>query len=96
MSHTPHELTEEFPEAVALMQRLRREDAHFARLADEYHDVNRAIHRAETLLAPVAEHVEAELRRARMGLKDQIARIIAANTVKAGCTCGNPEGCCGN
>ena len=96
MSHTPHELTEEFPEAAALMQRLRRDDAHFARLSDEYHDVNRAIHRAETLVAPVAEHVEAELRRARMGLKDQIARIIAANTVKSGCTCGNPEGCCGN
>lgn len=95
MSHTPHELSEEFPTATALMQRLRQDDAHFARLADEYHEVNRAIHRAETLVEPVAEHVEAEMRRKRMALKDDISRIIAANTVKAsgGCGCGSHGGC---
>ncbi|MFN4058155.1 MAG: YdcH family protein [Roseinatronobacter sp.] len=96
MSHTPHELGEEFPDAISLMQRLKLDDAHFARLADEYHEINRAIHRAETLVEPVAEHVESDMRRTRMALKDQIARMISANTVKSGCTCGNPDGCCGN
>ena len=78
MSHTPHELAEEFPQAVELMHRLKLEDAHFARLSEEYHDVNRAIHRAETLVEPVAEAHETELRRARMRLKDEIARMFTA------------------
>lgn len=80
MSHTPHELAEEFPNATDLIQRLKQEDAHFARLADEYHTVNRAIHRAETLVEPVSEQHEAELRRQRMALKDDIARALAAAT----------------
>ncbi|MCC5956349.1 MAG: DUF465 domain-containing protein [Natronohydrobacter sp.] len=78
MSHTPHELAEEFPLAVDVMHRLKLEDAHFARLAEEYHEVNRAIHRAETLVEPVAEAHENELRRTRMRLKDEIARILSA------------------
>jgi uncharacterized protein len=81
MSHTPHELAEEFPHATDLIARLKQDDAHFARLADEYHIVNRAIHRAETLVEPVAEHHEAELRRKRMVLKDDIARALAAAAV---------------
>ncbi|MCC5964643.1 MAG: DUF465 domain-containing protein [Natronohydrobacter sp.] len=78
MSHTPHELAEEFPLAAELIHRLKQENAHFARLAEEYHDVNRAIHRAETLVEPVAESHESELRRTRMRLKDEIARILGA------------------
>lgn len=78
MSHTPHELAEEFPQAADLIHRLKQENTHFARLAEEYHDVNRAIHRAETLVEPVAEAHESELRRTRMHLKDEIARILGA------------------
>ncbi len=44
MSHTPHELAEEFPEHVAKMHEMKQSDAHFAKLFDAYHDVNRAIH----------------------------------------------------
>ncbi|MCH8466459.1 MAG: YdcH family protein [Roseinatronobacter sp.] len=78
MSHTPHELAEEFPQAVELMHKLKLEDAHFARLAEDYHEVNRAIHRAETLVEPVSDTHETEMRRKRMVLKDEIARILAA------------------
>jgi uncharacterized protein len=77
MSHTPHELAEEFPQAVELMHKLKLDDAHFARLAEEYHDVNRAIHRAETLVEPVSDVHETEMRRKRMALKDEIARILS-------------------
>lgn len=77
MSHTPHELAEEFPHAVEVLRRLKLEDAHFARLAEEYHEVNRAIHRAEALVEPISEMHEVELRRKRMILKDEIARIIS-------------------
>lgn len=77
MSHTPHELHEEFPQAVDVLRRLKLEDAHFARLAEEYHELNRAIHRAEALVEPISETHEVELRRKRMMLKDEIARIIS-------------------
>ena len=48
MSHTPHELAEEFPDKIEAMSALKQSDAHFARLADEYHEINRAVHRALT------------------------------------------------
>lgn len=72
MSHTPHELAEEFPEHVDLMHKMREKDAHFAKLSDEYHEVNRAVHRAETDVEPTDDLHMAELRKQRMSLKDQI------------------------
>jgi uncharacterized protein YdcH (DUF465 family) len=76
MSHTPHELTEEFPQKADAIHRLRESDAHFRRLTDEYHEVNRAIHRAETRSEPTTEAHEEEMRRTRAHLKDQIARAL--------------------
>ena len=52
MSHTPHELAEEFPDATDRIHALKETDGHFARLADEYHAVNRQIHRIETNVEP--------------------------------------------
>ena len=46
MGHTPHELMEEFPDHVDQMHDLKEPDAHFAKLFDEYHTINRAVHRA--------------------------------------------------
>lgn len=80
MSHTPHELAEEFPEHVDLMHKMREKDAHFAKLVDEYHELNRAVHRAETDLEPTDDLHMAELRKQRMSLKDQIwAKIQKVN-----------------
>ncbi len=78
MSHTPHELAEEFPEHVEKMHALKLEDAHFARLFDEYHTVNRAIHRAEALVEPVEDLVEQDMRKTRMRLKDEIYGMLVA------------------
>ncbi|KAJ56491.1 hypothetical protein ACMU_05990 [Actibacterium mucosum KCTC 23349] len=77
MSHTPHELAEEFPDKIELMRKLRLHDAHFARLADTYHEINRAVHRAETQVEATDDTHEADMRRERMWLKDQIAAILA-------------------
>ncbi len=72
MSHTPHELIEEFPAQADRIHALRVSDAHFAELADRYHAVNRAIHRAETNVEPTDDlHLET-MRKERMQLKDQI------------------------
>ena len=77
MSHTPHELHEEFPEYQELMHDLKQSDAHFAKLADDYHEVNRTIHRMETEVEPVATHTEEDYRKQRVALKDQIASYLA-------------------
>jgi len=77
VSNTPHELADEFPQEAERIRELRLEDAHFARLADEYHEVNRAVHRAETRAEVVSDQHETELRRRRMQLKDEIGRILA-------------------
>jgi len=78
MSHTPHELAEEFPEHVDKMHDLKVANGHFARLFDEYHEVNRAVHRAETRVEPTDDtHLE-EMRKTRMRLKDEIYGMLTA------------------
>ncbi len=78
MSNTPHDLYEDFPEKAAAIHALKAKDAHFARLVEEYHDVNRAVHRAETRVEVLSSEHETELRQKRMRLKYQIWKQIAA------------------
>lgn len=78
MTHVPHELSEEFPDKVDAIQALKASDRHFAKLVDDYHEVNRAIHRAETNVEPTDDLHEAEMRKQRLSLKDEIARALAA------------------
>lgn len=77
MSHTPHELAEEFPEKIELMSQLKQTDAHFSKLSEEYHELNRAVHRAETNIEPMEELAEVELRKKRAALKDEIWGILS-------------------
>ena len=76
MTHTPHEMAEDFPEHKQKIRDLKATDAHFARLADEYHQLNREVHRMETRVEPVSEQVEEMKRRQRMLLKDKIAAYL--------------------
>ncbi|MCK7611617.1 YdcH family protein [Roseibium sediminicola] len=78
MSHVPHELHEEFPEAADALHTLKTNDAHFARLADEYHTINRQVHRVETDVEPASDEVLEDLKKKRLHLKDQIAALLAA------------------
>ncbi|MGV6811661.1 MAG: YdcH family protein [Brevirhabdus sp.] len=77
MSNTPHELAEEFPEQVDAIHALKIADGHFAKLIDEYHDLNRAVHRAETGVEPTEELNEVAMRKQRLALKDEIARMLS-------------------
>lgn len=78
MSNTPHELAEEFPNHVEVMQRLKQSDTRFARLFDDYHAINRDIHRAETNVEPTDDLHLAEMRKQRLALKDEIYRLLTA------------------
>ena len=77
MSHVPHELAEEFPEHVDRIHQLKVSDAHFAKLFDAYHEVNRAVHRAETNIEPTDDAHLGEMRKERLKLKDQIYGMLA-------------------
>ncbi len=72
MGNTPHELIEEFPDKAEKMHYLKQSDAHFAKLFDEYHDINRAVHRAETDIEPMEDLAQVDLRKQRARLKDEI------------------------
>lgn len=78
MSHTPHELHEEFPEHAANITRLKTNNAHFAKLAEAYHDLNRAVHRAETDVEPTSDLHMQDMRKKRLALKDEIYAMLSA------------------
>jgi len=76
MSHVPHELAEEFDTFKDTIHDLKQTDSHFAILTDEYHEVNREIHRIETGITPAADGFEKELRQKRVVLKDEISTYL--------------------
>ncbi|MCB2065508.1 MAG: DUF465 domain-containing protein [Erythrobacter sp.] len=75
--HTPNELTEIFKRDAALVSKLKQNDAHFAKLADEYHEVNRAVHRNESEVEALSDEHAAALKAQRLGLLDEITAIVA-------------------
>ena len=76
MSHVAHELHEEFPEKSEAIRRLKGDNAHFARIAEHYHEFNRAIHRMEANVEPVADETVEGLKKQRLSLKDEIAQFL--------------------
>jgi uncharacterized protein len=76
MSHVPHELVEEFPAKKERIHELNQSDAHFSKLSEKYHDLNRQIHRVETNVEPADEGFEKQLRRQRLALMDEIAAYL--------------------
>ena len=76
MSHVPHELHDEFPDQVTKIHELKEMNAHFARLADEYHEVNRAIHRIEAQVEATDDFTLEDMKKKRLHLVDEIAAIL--------------------
>ncbi|MEZ5872069.1 MAG: YdcH family protein [Nitratireductor sp.] len=76
MSNVPHELHEEFPEYSGQIHDLKVSNAHFVKLFDAYHEINRAVHRAETNIEPTDDlHME-QMRKERLKLKDEIFAML--------------------
>jgi uncharacterized protein YdcH (DUF465 family) len=78
MSHTPHELADAFPQDAAVLHQLKLNNAHFARLADEYHAVNREIHRIESEVDAASDERAEALKKQRLNLADEIGMIVAS------------------
>ena len=72
----PHELSEEFPQEVSLIEQLRKANYEFRRLVTSYDEVNRSIHRIESEEEPTSDEVLEKLKKRRLKLKDEITAIL--------------------
>ena len=76
MSHVPHELHDEFPEAGEALHALKTGNAHFGKLAEEYHLANREIHRIESNVEPASDERLELLKKRRLAMLDEIALML--------------------
>ncbi|MEH6952686.1 YdcH family protein (plasmid) [Nitrobacter sp. NHB1] len=76
MSNTPHTLRDEFPDQMDTIHALKVANPEFARILEEYDEVNDQIHRAETRIESISEETEVTLRKKRLALKDKIASAL--------------------
>ena len=76
MFNEKHDLIHEFPEHKELIHKLKLENNHFARLFDEYHEIDHEVRRIETGVETTTdEHLE-KRKKQRLLLKDQLFDMI--------------------
>jgi uncharacterized protein YdcH (DUF465 family) len=73
-----HSLVKEFPEHKGVIHDLKLNDGHFARLFDEYHEVEKEVHRLESENTPVADEYIEGLKKKRLALKDELYALVQA------------------
>lgn len=71
-----HPLVLEFPEHRDTIHALKLGDAHFRRLFDEYHEVDRDVVRIEGEIDPASDSRAEALKQKRVHLKDELFAII--------------------
>lgn len=76
MSHVPNELSDEFPDEQDRIHELKTTNEAFSRLVDDFHELNRTIHRVETRIEPASDETEEEMKRKRLALLDTIAEAL--------------------
>lgn len=78
MSHMIHELADEFPEHAAKMEVLKIADKAFAKLFNDYQEINRQVVEAETHEHPTEHFREEDMKKQRAHLKDEIYKMLIA------------------
>lgn len=76
MLNEKHDLIHELPEHKETIHNLKITDSHFARLFDEYHNVDHEIHRIETGVENTSDDYLEEKKKERLHLKDELLRMI--------------------
>jgi len=71
-----HDLVHELPEYRDTIHNLKMTDQHFARLFDEYHEVDHEVHRIETGIENTSDEYLEERKKRRLYLKDELFRMI--------------------
>ena len=76
MLNEKHDLIHELPEHKELIHTLKMGNHHFARLFDEYHEIDHEVRRIETgVEATSDDHLE-QRKKQRLLLKDQLFEMI--------------------
>ncbi len=78
MLNEKHDLVHELPEYRDTIHELKTSNAHFARLFDEYHELDHEIHRAETGVETPSDDYLEGLKKKRLQLKDELFDMIKA------------------
>jgi uncharacterized protein YdcH (DUF465 family) len=78
MHNEQHDLGHEFPEYREQIHTLKLSDAHFRNMSDEYHALDRQIHRAETDVEPMDDEPLQHLKERRVRLKDDLYAMLKA------------------
>lgn len=76
MAAVHHDLASELPEYREQIHQLKLGNAHFAKLFDEYHAVNREVLRAEGVGVPMADATFENLKKQRLQLKDELYTML--------------------
>lgn len=71
-----HDLIHELPEYRDTIHRLKMENAHFARLFEEYHEVDHEVHRIETGAENTSDEYLEGRKLKRLHLKDELFQMI--------------------
>lgn len=71
-----HDLIHEFPESKDTIHTLKMSDQHFAKLFEEYHDLQHEVHRIETEVETTSDAYLETQKKKRLNLKDQLSAII--------------------
>ncbi len=72
MSIEAHDLHHEFPDMSEQIRHLKMNDRHFARLFDEYHDIDHAVRRIEDQKEVASDERLDGLKKRRLHLKDEL------------------------
>ncbi len=71
-----HDLVHELPEHRDRIHNLKMNSLHFAKLFDEYHEVDHEVHRIETGVENTSDEYLEERKKRRLYLKDELYRMI--------------------
>ena len=74
-----HDLSHEFPEYRDRIHTLKLENAHFRGLFDEYHLIDKQVHRADTDVEPLSDEHAEELKKRRVQLKDELYAMLKSS-----------------
>ena len=73
-----HDLAHEFPEHSVAIQHLKLNDAHFAKLFDQYDSLTNEVETLERADLPVNDVLIEEMKKQRLALKDDLYRSLLA------------------
>ncbi len=74
-----HDLLHEFPEHRELIHQLKMNNSHFARLFDDYDDIEHEVHRIEQGVETTSDEYLELQKKKRLHLKDELLAIIKAS-----------------